>query len=128
MAGGILSLLREIFTDKLADIERNYYDRCEELEKQLAKKNPAFREIMKKIKAKEELKLNLNEEIDELEKARDKLVPTKLDAKANAEKKLREEYFELRAKATLDGIPNEKVKKLVEDFRNKDYLAVAMGV
>ena len=126
MAGGILGLLREIFADKLADVERNYYDRCEEIEKQLAKNNPAFREIMEKIKAKEEL--NLNEEIDELEKAKDKLVPTKLDAKANAEKKLREEYFELRAKATLHGIPNEKVKKLVEDFRNKDYLAVAMGV
>jgi len=127
MAGGILSLFREIFADKLVEIERNYYDRCEELEKQLAKNNPAFREIMEKIKTKEELKLNLNEEIDELEKTRHKLVPTKRDAKANAEKKLREEYFELRAKVTLDDIPKEKVKKLVEDFQNKDYLADAMG-
>lgn len=93
MAGGILSLLREIFADKLAAIDRDYYNRCEELER-----------------------------------SRNKLVPSKLDAKADAEKKLRKEYFELRAKATLDSIPKEKIKKLVEDFQSKDYLAEAMGV
>jgi len=128
MAGGILSLLREIFTDKLTAIERDYYNRCEELEKQVAKKNPEFRKIMEKIEAKEKLKLNLNEEIDELERARNKLVPIKLNAKDKAQDKLRKEYLELRVKATLDGIPKEKAKKLVEDFHNKDYLAEAMGV
>jgi chromosome segregation ATPase len=128
MAGGILSLLREIFSDKMADLDRNYYARSEELEKQLAKKNPAFREITEKIKAKEKLKLDLNDEIDELERVRNKLVPKKLDAKDKAEEKLRKEYLELRVKATLEGIPKEKVKKLVEDFQSKDFLAEAMGV
>lgn len=128
MAGGILSLLREIFAEKLAEIERDYYNRCEELEKQLAKKNPAFRKITEKINSKEELKMNLNEEIDELKKAKRKLVPTRLNAKDKAENKLREKYLELKVKAALDGIPKEKVKQLVEDFQNKDYLAYAMGV
>ena len=128
MAGGILSLLREIFSDKLAAIDRDYYNRCEELEKQVAKKNPEFRKIMEEIDAKEKLKLNLNEEIDELEKTKHKLVPSRLNAKDKAQDKLRKEYLELRVKATLDGIPKEKVKKLVEDFYKKDYLAEAMGV
>ncbi len=31
-------------------------------------------------------------------------------------------------KTTLNGIPKEQVKKMVEDIHNKDYLAIAMGV
>jgi hypothetical protein len=80
------------------------------------------------FKSKKELREKLNGEIDELERARNKLVPIKLNAKDKAQDKLRKEYLELRVKATLDGIPKEKVKKLVEDFHNKDYLAEAMGV
>ena len=128
MAGGILSLLREIFSDKMADLDRNYYTRGEDVEKQLAKKNLEFREIMKKLEAKEKLKLDLNDEIDELEQTKHKLVPSRLNARDKAQDKLKKEYLELRVKATLDGIPKEKLKKLVEDFQSKDFLAEAMGV
>jgi len=33
----------------------------------------------------------------------------------------------LRMKTALNKIPKEKVKKMVKDFHNRDYLAKAMG-
>lgn len=127
MANGVLTLLRDIHHDKQSELERDYYQRCEEVEKQLAKENPKFRELTGKIKAKNEQRDKLREEIEKLEEAKKKLFPNAWDAKKKAEENLKNDYLKLRVKTTLNGMPKERVKKMVEQFHNKDYLAEAMG-
>jgi len=127
MANGVLDLLKEIHDDKKGELERDYYDRCQEIEKRLAKENPKFRELTGKIKARDEQIDKLREEIRKLEETKKKLFPKHWDAKARAEESLKNDYLNLRVKTTLNGIPKEQVKKMIEDFHNKDYLAKAMG-
>ena len=127
MANGVLGLLKDIHSDKNSEIERDYYNRCEEIEKRLAKENPRFQELTRMIKAKEQEKMKLNGEINKLEENKKKLFPRQWDAKRKAEEMLKDDYLKLRVKTTLNGIPKERVKKMVEDFHKKDYLAIAMG-
>ena len=127
MPNGVLGLLKDIHSDKKAELERNYYNKRDEIEKRLAKENPKFQELTGKIKAREEQIVKLRDEIQKLQETKNKLFPGSWDAKDRAEKILKDDYLKLRVKTTLNGIPKEKVKKLVEDFHNKDYLAVAMG-
>jgi len=127
MATGVLGLLREVFTDKKAELQRDSYNRSQEIEKRLAKENPKFREMMKRISRNQEQIDRLREERVALDETRKRLFPKSWDAKGKAEHALREDYLKLRVQTTLDGISKEKVKKLVEDFHNKDYLADAMG-
>ena len=127
MANGVLTLLKDIRSDKQSELERNYYNRCEEIKKRLAKENPKFQELTSKIKAKEQQIKKLNEEVRKLGEAKKKLFPRSWDAKDKAVEMLKEDYLKLRVKTTLNGIPKEQVKKLVEDFHKKDYLAIAMG-
>lgn len=127
MANGVLGLLREIFIDKRAELDRDYYNKSEEIEKQLEKENPKFREMTRKINSKKAVIGKLNKEMRKLEEAKKRLFPKNWDAKDKAEKMLKEDYLNLRVKTTLNGIPKEKVKKMVEDFHNRDYLAKAMG-
>ena len=127
MANGVLSLLKEIFTDKKAELDRDFYNKSEEIEKQLEEENPKFREMTKKLDSKKAMIDKLNEEISKIEETKKRLFPKNWDAKEKAEKMLKEDYLNLRLKATLNGIPKEKVKKMVEDSHNKDYLARAMG-
>jgi len=127
MVNGILSLLRDIREEKQAELEKDHYSRCEEIERQLAKDSPKFRELTNKINLKELQIEKLREEIGKLRKTKNKLFPGQWDAKEKAAEILKEDYLKLRVKTTLDGIPKEKVKKLVEEFQKKDYLAIAMG-
>ncbi|UCH70499.1 MAG: hypothetical protein JSV29_00495 [Candidatus Bathyarchaeota archaeon] len=127
MANGVLGLLKDIHSDKQSEIERNYYSKCEEIEKRLAKENQKFQELTGKIKARNEQIKKLRDEIDKLEETKKKLFPKNWDAKDKAVEMLKEDYLKLRVKTTLNGIPKEQVKKMVEDFHNKDYLAIAMG-
>ena len=127
MPNGVLGLLKDIHSDKKAELERNYYNKRDEIEKRLAKENPKFQELTGKLKAREEQIVKLRDEIHKLQETKNKLFPGSWDAKDKAEKILKDDYLKLRVKTTLNGIPKEKVKKLVEDFHNKDYLAVAMG-
>jgi septation ring formation regulator EzrA len=127
MPNGVLGLLKDIHSDKKAELEMNYYNKRDEIEKRLAKENPKFQELTGKIKAREEQIVELRDEIQKLQETKNKLFPGSWDAKDRAEKILKDDYLKLRVKTTLNGIPKEKVKKLVEDFHNKDYLAVAMG-
>ena len=127
MANGVLALLKEIHHDKKGELERDYYDRCQEIEKRLAKENPKFRELTEKIEARNEQIDTLKEEIGKLEEAKKKLFPKHWDARAKAEETLKNDYLNLRVKTTLNGIPKEQVKRMIEDFHNRDYLAKAMG-
>jgi len=127
MANGVLALLKEIHHDKKGELERDYYDRCQEIEKRLAKENPKFRELTGKIEAKNEQIDKLKEEIGKLEETKKKLFPKHWDARAKAEETLKNDYLNLRVKTTLNGIPEEQVKRMIEDFHNRDYLAKAMG-
>ena len=127
MANGVLALLKEIHHDKKDELERDYYDRCKEIEKRLAKENPKFRELTRKIKAKDEQVDKLREEIGKLEETKKELFPKHWDARAKAEETLKNDYLNLRVKTTLNGIPKEQVKRMIEDFHNRDYLAKAMG-
>lgn len=127
MATGVLGLLREIFIDKKAELDRDFYSKSEEIEKQLEKENPKFREMIRKINSKKAVIDKLNKEMSKLEEAKKRLFPKKWDAKDTAVKMLKEDYLNLRLKTTLNKIPKEKVKKMVEDFHNRDYLAKAMG-
>lgn len=127
MANGVLGLLREIFIDKKAELDRDFYSKSEEIEKQLEKENPKFRELTGEIKAKNEQRDKLREEIEKLEETKKKLFPNAWDAKKKAEENLKNDYLKLRVKTTLNGMPKERVKKMVEQFHNKDYLAEAMG-
>ena len=122
MANGVLGLLKDIHSDKKAELERNYYNKRDEIEKRLAKENPKFQELTGKIKAKDEQIVKLRDEIQKLQETKNKLFPGSWDAKDRAEKILKDDYLKLRVKTALNGIPKEKVKKLVEDFHNKDYL------
>jgi len=127
MTNGVLGLLREIFIDKKAELDRDFYSKSEEIEKQLEKENLKFREMTKKINSKKAVINKLNKEISKLEETKKRLFPKKWDAKDKAEKMLKEDYLNLRVKTTLNGIPKERVKKMVEDFHSRDYLADAMG-
>jgi len=127
MANGILGLLKDIHSDKQSEIEKDYYNKCEEIEKRLAKENPKFQELTSKIKAKEQQIEKLNEEVRKLGEAKKKLFPRNWDAKDKAAEMLKEDYLNLRVKTTLNGIPKEQVKKIVEDFHKKNYLSIAMG-
>jgi predicted nuclease with TOPRIM domain len=127
MANGVLGLLKDIHGDKQSEIEKNYYNRCDEIEKRLAKENPKFQELTSKIKAKEQEKEKLNDEINKLEETKKKLFPRNWKAKDKAAEMLKEDYLNLRVKTTLNRIPKEQIKKMVEDFHKKDYLAIAMG-
>ena len=127
MPNGVLGLLKDIHSDKKAELERSYYNKRDEIEKRLAKENPKFQELTRKIKARDEQIEKLRDEIHKLQETKNKLFPGSWDAKDKAEKILKDDYLKLRVKTTLNGIPKEEVKKLVEDFHNKDYLAVAMG-
>ena len=127
MANGILGLLKDIHRDKQSEIEKDYYNKCEEIEKRLTKENPKFQELTSKIKAKEQYIEKLDEEVRKLGEAKKKLFPRSWEAKDRAVEMLKEDYLKLRVKTTLNGIPKEQVKKMVEDFHDKDYLAVAMG-
>jgi len=127
MANGVLGLLKDIHNDKQSEIEKGYYNRCEEIEKRLAKENPKFQELTGKIKARDGQIQKLRDEIDKLEENKKRLFPGQWDAKNKAEGMLKDDYLKLRVKTTLNGIPKEQVKKMVEDFHKKDYLAIAMG-
>ena len=127
MGNGVLTLLKDIHRDKQSELERDYYRRCEEIEKRLAKENAKFRELVRKIKAKDEQIDKLREEIKKLEEMKKKLSPNHWDAKAKAKETLKNDYLSLRVKTTLNGIPKEQIKKMIENFHNKDYLAKAMG-
>ena len=127
MANGVLGLLKDIHSDKQSEIEKDYYNKCEEIEKRLAKENPKFQELTSKIKARDEQIKKLRDEIDKLEETKRKLFPKSWDAKDKAVEILKEDYLNLRVKTTLNGIPKEQVKKMVEDFHKKNYLSIAMG-
>jgi chromosome segregation ATPase len=127
MANGVLTLLKDIHRDKQGELERDYYQRREEIERQLAKENSRFRKLTGEIKAKNEQISKLREEIDRLEEAKKGLFPKHWDAKTKAEEILKNDYLKLRVKTTLNGIPREQVKKMIVDFHNRDYLAEAMG-
>ena len=127
MPNGVLGLLKDIHNEKKAELERNYHIKSDEIEKRLAKENPKFQELLGKMIAKDEQIQKLRDEIQKLQETKKKLFPGSWDAKEKAEKILKDDYLKLRVKTTLNGIPKEKVKKLVEDFHNKDHLAVAMG-
>ena len=127
MANGVLGLLKDIHSDKQSEIEKDYYNKCEEIEKRLAKENPKFQELTSKIKARDEQIKKLRDEIDKLEETKRKLFPKSWDAKDKAAEILKEDYLNLRVKTTLNGIPKEQVKKMVEDFHKKNYLSLAMG-
>ena len=127
MANGVLGLLKDIHSDKQSEIEKDYYNKREEIEKRLAKENPKFQELTNKIKVKEQEKEKLNDEIHKLEATKKKFFPLDWRAKSKVTELLKEDYLKLRVKTTLNGIPREQVKKMVEDFHKKDYLAVAMG-
>ena len=127
MANGVLGLLKDIHSDKQSEIEKDYYNKCEEIEKRLAKENPKFQELTSKIKARDEQIKKLRDEIDKLEETKRKLFPKSWDAKDKAVKISKEDYLNLRVKTTLNGIPKEQVKKMVEDFHKKNYLSIAMG-
>ncbi len=127
MANGVLTLLKAIHSAKPSELERNYHNRCEEIEKRLAKENPKYQELTSKTEAKEQQIQKLNEEVNKIGRARMKLFTRGWDAKEKAAEILREDYLKLRVKTTLNGIPKERIKKMVEDFHNKDYLAIAMG-
>jgi predicted nuclease with TOPRIM domain len=127
MANGVLGLLKDIHSDKQSEIEKDYYNKCGEIEKRLAKENPKFQELTSKIKARDEQIKKLRDEIDKLEETKRKLFPKSWDAKDKAVKILKEDYLNLRVKTTLNGIPKEQVKKMVEDFHKKNYLSIAMG-
>ena len=116
MANGVLGLLKDIHSEKQSEIE-----------KQLARENPKFQELTGKKKAKEQEIQKLRDEINKLEETKKKLFPNSWDAKDKATKILKEDYLKLRVKTTLNGIPKEQVKKMVEEFHKKDYLAIAMG-
>ena len=127
MANGVLGLLKDIHSDKQSEIEKDYYNKCEEIEKRLAKENPKFQELTSKIKARDEQIKKLRDEIDKLEETKRKLFPKSWKAKDKAVEILKEDYLNLRVKTTLNGIPKEQVKKMVEDFHKKNYLSIAMG-
>jgi len=127
MANGILTLLKDIHQDKQRELDSNYYNRSDQIEKQLAKENPKYRELAGKIKAKKEQIEKISQEIEKLDETKAKLFPDAWKAKDKAAQMLKEDYLNLRVKTTLNGIPKEQVKKMVEDFHNKDYLAKAMG-
>ena len=127
MASGVLTLLRDIHSDKKLEIESDHYRRSKEIEKRLAKQNPKFRELAEKIKQANDQIDKLKDEIKKSEEIKRKLFPDHWDAKDIAEELLKRDYLKLRVKATLNGIPKEQIKKMVEDFHKKDYLAIAMG-
>ena len=127
MANGVLTLLKDIHSDKQSELERNYYNRCKEIEKRLAKENPKFRELADKIKEGNEQIEKLRQEIRKFEESKKKLFPKQWDAKHKAAEMLKDDYLKLRVKTILNGIPKEQIKKMVEDFHDKDYLAIAMG-
>ena len=127
MANGVLGLLKDIHSDKQSEIEKDYYNKCEEIEKRLAKENPKFQELTSKIKAKVQQIEKLNEEVRKLGEVKTKLFPRSWDAKDKAVEILKEDYLNLRVKTTLNGIPKEQVKKMVEVFHKKNYLSIAMG-
>ena len=127
MANGVLGLLKDIHSDKQSEIEKDYYNKCGEIEKRLAKENPKFQELTSKIKARNEQIKKLRDEIDKLEETKMKLFPRSWDAKDKAAEILKEDYLNLRVKTTLNGIPKEQVKKMVEVFHKKNYLSIAMG-
>jgi len=127
MVNGVLGLLKDIHSDKQSEIEKDYYNKCEDIEKRLAKENPKFQELTSKIKAKEQQREKLRDEIDKLEETKKKLFPQSWKAKDKAVEILKEDYLKLRVKTTLNGIPKEQVKKMVEDFHKKNYLSIAMG-
>ena len=127
MANGVLGLLKDIHSDKQSEIEKDYYNKCGEIEKRLAKENPKFQELTSKIKARNEQIKKLRDEIDKLEETKKKLFPRSWDAKDKAAEILKEDYLNLRVKTTLNGISKEQVKKMVEVFHKKNYLSIAMG-
>ena len=127
MANGVLALLKDIHSDKKSELERDYYNRCEEIEKRLARENPKFKELADRIKQGNEQIEKLRDEIRKSEESKRKLFPRHWDAKDKAAEMLRDDYLKLRVKTTLNGIPKDQIKKMVEDFHKKDYLAIAMG-
>ena len=127
MANGVLGLLKDIHSEKQSELERDSYNRCEEIEKRLAKENPKFRELANKIDAKTEQIDKLREEIEKLKETKKKLFLEHWNARDRAAKMLKQDYLSLRVKTTLNGIPKKDVKKMIEDFHDKDYLAVVMG-
>ena len=128
MPNGVLGLLKDIHSDKKAELERNFHNKCDEIEQRLAKENPKFLELIGKILAKDKQIEKLRDEMHKLQETKKKLFPRSWDAKDKAVEMLKEDYLKLRVKTTLNGIPKEQVKKLVEDFHKKDYLAIAMGL
>jgi len=127
MANGVLTLLRDIQRDRQCGIERDYRERSEGIEKQLAKENPKLSELTEKIKAKNEQMEKLREEIERLEDVKKKLFPDPWDTKEKAKENLQSDYLKLRVKTTLNVMSKEQVKKMVEQFQSKDYFAEAMG-
>jgi len=126
MAIGVFGLLKDIFTEKLAELDRNYYEKSESLEKALSK-NPRYQQIEGQIQTVQQQIASLDKELDKLKDQKREEFPQSWNAKQVAEQLLREDYLDLRVKATLNGTPKEEVKKLVKRFHEKDYLKAAMS-
>jgi len=123
---GVLTLLKDIHKDKAEQIEKQYWNKAQEIEKELQKR-PEYKKMTANIDEIQKQIEKLEDKKAEMQKQRDKAFPDKWQARDRANKQLQQDYLDLRVKTTLNGIPKERVKKMVEDFHNKDYLAKAMG-
>jgi len=122
---GVLTLLKDIHKEKSEQIKRKYWSKAQQIEKEFQKR-PEYKKISANINDIEKQIEKLDGKRAELRKQRDKLFPDKWQTRDMANKQLQQDYLELRVKATLEGMPKEKVKKIIEDFHDKDYLAEAL--
>lgn len=126
MATGILAILKDVYSDKLKEVDDNYYSIDKDMQKKLAKNNPRFRELLTQIETKDKQIELIREAREKIEKTKNKLFPSGWEAKRKAEQAIKEDYLKLRLKTALNGTTKEEIKKMIKEFHDKDYLADVM--
>ena len=126
MAEGVLGLLKHIFTEKRSELDRDYHEKTKMVEKDFLR-NPRYRQMERAIQALQQKIDRMKEDLGKLEEQKHKDFPQGWAAKERAERLLREDYLDLRVKATLNGMPRDEVKKMIKVFREKDYFRAVTG-
>lgn len=127
MREGILSLIKQIYLNKLKDLENNGCRRSDSIRENLKKESPEYRMLAQKIKEAERQMKPLAAKYKKLQEEMDHRFPGWCWAQNIAEYSIQRDYESLLMKIAFGELPHEEAKRIVSDFYKKDYLAEAMG-